>query len=46
MLLSMQSIEQEVQTLRSQKSAIEQDMELAATDHRQGSGGVWRWIAG
>ncbi|KAI3809226.1 hypothetical protein L1987_25196 [Smallanthus sonchifolius] len=42
-LSSMQSIEQEVQALRSQKSAIEQDMETGQT---QGSGGVWRWIAG
>ncbi|KAK1421215.1 hypothetical protein QVD17_23390 [Tagetes erecta] len=42
-LSSMQSIEQEVQALRSQKSAVEQDME---TGQAQGSGGVWRWIAG
>ncbi|KAL8210624.1 hypothetical protein R6Q57_005061 [Mikania cordata] len=41
-LSSMQSIEQEVQTLRLQKSAIDKDMETGQT---QGSGGVWRWIA-
>ncbi|PWA76543.1 kelch-type beta propeller [Artemisia annua] len=45
-LSSMKSIEQEVQALRSQKLAIEQDMEEAETVQRQGSGGVWRWIAG
>ncbi|XP_076957384.1 acyl-CoA-binding domain-containing protein 4-like [Bidens hawaiensis] len=45
-LSSMQSIEQQVQELRSQNSAIEQDMELASTTQTQGSGGVWRWIAG
>ncbi|MFS8012389.1 putative galactose oxidase/kelch, beta-propeller, kelch-type beta propeller [Helianthus anomalus] len=45
-LSSMQSIEQQVQALRSQNSAIEQDMELASTAQTQGSGGVWRWIAG
>ncbi|PON43636.1 BTB-kelch protein [Parasponia andersonii] len=46
MLESMQSIEDEVQALRAQKSAFEQDMELASAPQRQGSGGVWRWIAG
>ncbi|XP_023751377.1 acyl-CoA-binding domain-containing protein 6 [Lactuca sativa] len=48
MLSSMESIEQEVQTLRSEKSAIEHDMEVSVTDEKQGSGGggVWRWIAG
>ena len=45
-LSSMKSIEQEVQALRSQKLAIEQDMEEAETVQRQGSGGVWRWIVG
>ncbi|KDP45074.1 hypothetical protein JCGZ_01574 [Jatropha curcas] len=47
MLESMQSIENEVQILRRQKSELEQEMELnAAAAQRQGSGGVWRWIAG
>ncbi|KAG2729734.1 hypothetical protein I3760_01G263400 [Carya illinoinensis] len=45
-LESVQSIENEVQVLRRQKSAFEQDMELASAVQRQGSGGVWRWIAG
>ncbi|CAL2240135.1 unnamed protein product [Prunus armeniaca] len=45
-LESVQSIEDEVQALRGQKSALEQDMELASSAQRQGSGGVWRWIAG
>lgn len=42
----MESIENEVQALRRQKSAFERDMELASAVQRQGSGGVWRWIAG
>lgn len=46
MLVSIQSIEEEVQLLRSQKSAFEQDMEFALAGQRQNSGGVWRWIAG
>ncbi|KAB1211042.1 Acyl-CoA-binding domain-containing protein 4 [Morella rubra] len=45
-LESMESIENEVQALRRQKSAFERDMELASAVQRQGSGGVWRWIAG
>ncbi|XVF83007.1 hypothetical protein PTKIN_Ptkin16aG0098000 [Pterospermum kingtungense] len=45
MLESLQSIEKEVLILRRQKSALEQEMELSAAQ-RQGSGGVWRWIAG
>ncbi|KAL6130317.1 hypothetical protein ACLB2K_068698 [Fragaria x ananassa] len=45
-LESVQSIEDEVQALRGQKSAMERDMELASSVQRQGSGGVWRWIAG
>lgn len=45
-LESVQSIENEVQVLRRQKSAFERDMELASAVQRQGSGGVWRWIAG
>ncbi|KAM1157410.1 hypothetical protein TB2_027592 [Malus domestica] len=44
-LESVQSIEDEVQALRGQKSAFERD-ELASSVQRQGSGGVWRWIAG
>lgn len=46
MLESLQSIEDEVQVLRGQKSAFERDMELASAAQKQGSGGVWRWIAG
>lgn len=46
MLVLMQSIEEEVQALRSQKSAFERDMELSATVQRQGSRGVFGWIAG
>ncbi|KAJ7974986.1 acyl-CoA-binding domain-containing protein 4 [Quillaja saponaria] len=45
-LESMQSVEDQVQALRRQKSALDQDMELASDAQRQGSGGVWRWIAG
>ncbi|XP_022765490.1 acyl-CoA-binding domain-containing protein 4-like isoform X1 [Durio zibethinus] len=45
MLESLQSIEKEVEILRRQKSALEQEMELSAAQ-RQGSGGVWQWIAG
>ncbi|KAJ6983456.1 hypothetical protein NC653_026307 [Populus alba x Populus x berolinensis] len=44
-LESLQSIENEVQLLRRQKSALEQEIERSAAQ-RQGSGGVWRWIAG
>jgi serine phosphatase RsbU (regulator of sigma subunit) len=46
MLESVQSIENEVQVLRRQKSAFERDVELASDVQKQGSGGVWRWIAG
>ncbi|XP_057979282.1 acyl-CoA-binding domain-containing protein 4 isoform X2 [Malania oleifera] len=45
LLESLPSIENEVQTLRSQKSALEKNLELAAVQ-RQSSGGVWRWISG
>jgi hypothetical protein len=45
MLESLQSIENEVQLLRRQKSALDQEIERSAAQ-RQGSGGVWRWIAG
>ncbi|KAJ6428883.1 hypothetical protein OIU84_020519 [Salix udensis] len=45
MLESLQSIENEVQLLRRQKSTLEQEIERNAAQ-RQGSGGVWRWIAG
>ncbi|GLT66772.1 hypothetical protein SLA2020_391210 [Shorea laevis] len=45
MLESLQSIENEVQMLRRQKSVLEQEMELNSAAQRQGSG-VWRWIAG
>lgn len=46
MLESVQPIENEVQALRRQKSDFERDVELASDVQRQGSGGVWRWIAG
>ncbi|CAM8961045.1 unnamed protein product [Rhodiola kirilowii] len=46
MLASMKSMEDEVQSLRSQKPVWERGMELASTVERQGSGGVWKWIAG
>ncbi|KAB5544086.1 hypothetical protein DKX38_012198 [Salix brachista] len=45
MLESLQSVENEVQLLRRQKSTLEQEIERNAAQ-RQGSGGVWRWIAG
>ncbi|XP_030489381.2 acyl-CoA-binding domain-containing protein 4 [Cannabis sativa] len=45
-LESMQSIEEEVQKLRNQKSAFERDIEHTSAPQRQGSGGVWKWIAG
>ncbi|KAH7547823.1 hypothetical protein ACOSQ2_033288 [Xanthoceras sorbifolium] len=46
MLESLQTIENEVQILRRQKSALEQEMEDATAIKKQGSGGVWGWIAG
>jgi hypothetical protein len=52
MLESLQSIENEVQLLRRQKSASDQrqksasDQEIKSGAERQGSVGVWRWIAG
>ncbi|XAR72154.1 hypothetical protein NMG60_11018695 [Bertholletia excelsa] len=45
-LESLPSVEEEVQLLRRQKSALEHDVELAASTQRQNSGGVWKWIAG
>ncbi|GFZ14678.1 Galactose oxidase/kelch repeat superfamily protein [Actinidia rufa] len=45
-LESLPSIEEEVLLLRSQKTALERDMELGAAVQRQSSGGVWKWIAG
>lgn len=46
MLQSMPSLEEEVQTLRTEKSVFEHDMELAASVQKQRSSGVWRWVAG
>ncbi|KAJ0101737.1 hypothetical protein Patl1_05999 [Pistacia atlantica] len=46
MLESLQTIENEVQIHRRQKSALEEEMEQATAVERQSSGGVWRWIAG
>ncbi|KAK3023317.1 hypothetical protein RJ639_044539, partial [Escallonia herrerae] len=46
MLVSMQSIDEEVKVLRRQKSEFDHDMEVTAVAQRQSSGGVWRWIAG
>ncbi|KAM7268008.1 hypothetical protein ACFE04_010174 [Oxalis oulophora] len=46
-LESLQTIENEVQLLRRQKSTFEQEVELnAAAAEKQGSGGVWKWIGG
>ncbi|XP_058077218.1 acyl-CoA-binding domain-containing protein 6 isoform X2 [Magnolia sinica] len=45
-LESLQTVEHELQVLQVQKSASEQDMELAAEEQGQRSGGVWKWIAG
>ncbi|KAJ8765993.1 hypothetical protein K2173_020509 [Erythroxylum novogranatense] len=45
-LESLESIEKEVQLLRRQKSAFEQEIELNAAVQRQGAGGVWGWITG
>ncbi|MCL7039514.1 hypothetical protein MKW94_001753 [Papaver nudicaule] len=47
-LESLHSIEDELQVLRNQKSAIERDMEFTTegTLQKQNSGGVWQWIAG
>lgn len=42
----MPSIEDDVQALRIQKSEFERHLELASAAEKQGSGGVWRWIAG
>ena len=44
-LETSQSIEDEVQQLRRQKSMVDRNMEMAAAQTK-GSGGVWRWIAG
>lgn len=44
LLESMQSVEDEVQALREKKSALDQEMELAATAERKSSG--WRWFGG
>ncbi|KAK7278611.1 hypothetical protein RJT34_23643 [Clitoria ternatea] len=46
LLQSMQSVEAQVQALREKKSALDQQMELAAAAQRQGSGGGWRWFGG
>lgn len=45
-LSSVQSIEDEVQVLRRQKSEWEEDMEHAESVQRQSSGGFLRWIGG
>ncbi|CAI0442536.1 unnamed protein product [Linum tenue] len=44
-LESLESIENEVQLLRRQKSVLEQEIEMNDAAQKQGSG-VWRWIAG
>ncbi|MED6109042.1 hypothetical protein PIB30_029995 [Stylosanthes scabra] len=46
MMESMQSVEEQVQALRKEKSTIDQEMENATSGQRQGSGGVWRWLGG
>ncbi|KAF3434112.1 hypothetical protein FNV43_RR25215 [Rhamnella rubrinervis] len=45
-LESTPSMEDDVQALRLQKSEFERHLELASAVEKQGSGGVWRWIAG
>lgn len=45
MLESLQTVENEVQIIRRQKAALEQEMEHTAIQ-KQGSGGVWRWLGG
>ncbi|KAI3917183.1 hypothetical protein MKX01_003632 [Papaver californicum] len=44
----LQSIEDELQVLRNQKSAFKRDMEFTSEGkmQKQNSGGVWQWIAG
>ncbi|KAL8533202.1 hypothetical protein ACS0TY_009448 [Phlomoides rotata] len=42
-LESMPSLEEEIQALRREKSAFENDMEHAAVQ-KQRSGGIWRWV--
>ncbi|MED6135107.1 hypothetical protein PIB30_043076 [Stylosanthes scabra] len=46
MMESMQSVEEQVQALRKEKSTIDEEMEHATSGQRQGSGGVWRWLGG
>ncbi|XP_059628379.1 acyl-CoA-binding domain-containing protein 4-like isoform X2 [Cornus florida] len=46
MLENLQSIEEEVQLLRRQKSELEREVELATAAQSQSSGGVWKWITG
>ncbi|KAL8090335.1 hypothetical protein AgCh_039707 [Apium graveolens] len=46
MLVSLQSIEEEVQEIRRQKAEFDRDVEVASAVQRQSSGGVWRWVAG
>lgn len=46
LLESMQSVEDQVNALREKKSALDQEMEHAATAQRQSSGGVWRLFGG
>lgn len=45
LLESCSSVENEVLALRSQKTALERDMELASAT-RQGSGGFLGWLSG
>ena len=44
-LESLPSLEEEVQALRMEKSALESDMEHAEVQ-KQRSGGIWKWVAG
>lgn len=44
-LESFSSVENEVQALRSEKTALERDVELASAT-RQGSGGLLGWLSG
>ncbi|XP_047323073.1 acyl-CoA-binding domain-containing protein 4-like [Impatiens glandulifera] len=44
-LETLPSIEEEVQLLRMQKSAIERDVEVAALQKQGSGGGVWKWVS-
>lgn len=45
-LQSMQTLEEEVEKLKAQKSAIDYELEINSAAQRQNPGGVWKWISG